>query len=397
MSTRNKDKSAGRATGTNAVHAGEEKASVFGSVATPIIQSSTFFFADNAELEDYLAGRKERHLYSRWSHPTAAVAEAKIAALEGAESALSFSSGMAAISSAVLSFAKTGDRILALESIYGGTYELFTQMCPRYGIDIAWARAEEMPDAAKAADSRTKLVYVESPTNPNLKVVDLRALTEAAHKRGIPIVIDNTFATPVLQKPLQLGCDVVVHSATKYLAGHSDLICGFVAGSKERISQVYEFRKLFGGVLNAGSAGLLVRGMKTVELRVRRQCENAMALAGFLSTHPKVESVNYPGLPSDPYHVLAKSQMSAFTGMLSFTVRGGLQMARKVTDRFDLILYAPSLGGVETLATLPVRTSHLHYSPEDLKRAGVSEGMIRISCGIEAADDLIADLKQALG
>jgi cystathionine beta-lyase/cystathionine gamma-synthase len=382
--------------GTRAVHAGEDKASAFGAVGTPIIQSSTFMFEDNKDLEAYLAGGTDRHLYSRWSNPTLEVAEFKLAALEGAEAALSFSSGMAAISSAVLSHVRAGQRILALDSLYGATYELLANICPRYGVAVDWASTTEIAGATARAGADTALVYIESPTNPNLRVVDIRALTKAARARGIPVLIDNTFATPILQQPLGLGCDLVIHSATKYLAGHSDLICGMVAGSRERIRRVYEYRKLFGGVLNAGSAALLVRGMKTLELRVARQCANAMAAAEFLSRHPKVESVNYPGLPGDPYHEVAKSQMSAYTGMLAFTVRGGLAEARRVTDNLKLVLYAPSLGGVESVASLPVRTSHSYYGKEDLVKAGVSEGMIRLSCGIEAAKDLVADLRQAL-
>jgi len=382
--------------GTHAVHAGEEKAAAFGAVGTPIIQSSTFMFDDNRDLEAYLAGDTDRHLYTRWSNPTSEVAEAKLAALEGAEAALTFSSGMAAISSAVLSHVRAGQHVLAIDSIYGGTYELLSQICPRFGVSVDWASALKVPEAVKNAHPDTALVYLESPTNPNLRVVDIRATVAEARARDLPVFIDNTFATPILQKPIALGCDVVMHSATKYLAGHSDLVCGLVAGSRERMKKVYEMRKLFGGVLNAGSAALLVRGMKTLELRVERQCANAMALAQFLSTHPKVESVNYPGLPTDPYHQVAKSQMSAYTGMLAFTVAGGLEAARRVTDRLKLVLYAPSLGGVESVASLPVRTSHLHYSKEDLATAGVTDGMIRISCGVEAAEDLIEDLKQAL-
>lgn len=383
-------------TGTTVVHAGEEKARVFGSVGTPVIQSSTFAFKNNADLESYLAGDDSRYLYSRWSNPTVAVAESKLAALEGAERALAFSSGMAAITSTVLALAKRGDRILALDSLYGATYEVLTEVCTRYGIDVDWASVEEMPSAVREATDGTTFVYLESPTNPNLRIVDLQAVAEAANARDLPVVVDNTFASPILQRPLKLGCTMVVHSATKYLAGHSDLICGFAAGPKELIDKVYYFRKLLGGVLNAGSAGLLVRGMKTLELRVQRQCTNAMALAEFFSGHPQVEAVDYPGLLNHQYHEVASRQMSAFGGMLAVTVKGGLEGARRVTDRLKLVLYAPSLGGVESVASLPVRTSHLFYSEEDLKRAGVSPGMIRISCGIESTDDLIADWKQAL-
>jgi cystathionine beta-lyase/cystathionine gamma-synthase len=382
--------------GTQVVHAGEDKASAFGAVGTPIIQSSTFSFENNRDLEAYLAGDSDRHLYTRWSNPTVSVAEAKLAALEGAEGALAFSSGMAAISAAVLSLVKSGDNILALDSIYGGTYELFTRICPGWSIHVNWAGADEFAEAVRRAEPKPALVYVETPTNPNLRVVDLSAVVASARTRRIPVVIDNTFATPILQKPLSLGCDLVVHSATKYLAGHSDLVSGLVAGRMEQLRRVYEYRKLLGGVLNAGSAALLVRGMKTLSLRVLRQCENAQRLAEFLAGHAQVEAVHYPGLASDVYHETAARQMSGYTGMLAFCVRGGLERARRVTDRLRLILYAPSLGGVESVASLPVRTSHLHYQPEDLARAGVTPGMIRLSCGIEDAADLIADLEQAL-
>jgi cystathionine beta-lyase/cystathionine gamma-synthase len=391
-----RDKNVSQSVGTKVVHAGEDQASAFGAVGTPIIQSSTFLFDDNKDLEAYLAGESDRHLYSRWSNPTVSVAEAKLAALENAEGALAFSSGMAAITTAVLSFVKSGDRILALDSIYGGTYEFFSHLCPRWGIEVTWSSAEDLARLVAETTPAPSLVYFESPTNPNLKVVDIQAVTEQARKRGIPVIMDNTFATPILQQPIGLGVDVVVHSATKYLAGHSDLICGLMAGSSEHLKKAWELRKLLGGVLNAGSASLLVRGMKTLELRVMRQSQNAQKLAESLAGHPAVEKVDYPGLPDSGYHQIARKQMSAYTGMLAFTVKGGLEAARRVTDRLKLILYAPSLGGVESVASLPVRTSHLHYSPEDLERAGVTQGMIRISCGIESADDLIADTKQAL-
>ena len=382
--------------GTLAVHAGKDLARAFDSVGTPIIQSSTFAFKDNAELEAYLAGETDRHLYSRWSNPTVAAAEAKLAALEGAEGALAFSSGMAAISATVLSYVKSGDTVLSLDSIYGGTYELFSKMCPRWGIGVKWGTVENLAQLAATLDPPPGLVYFETPTNPNLKVVDIAAVVQAAHGRGIPVVMDNTFATPILQRPLSLGVDNVVHSATKYLSGHSDLLCGLTAGRSVVLKQVWEFRKLLGGVLNAGSAALLIRGMKTLELRVERQCANALALAEFLQNHKRVERVHYPGLKSDPFHSAAAAQMSGFTGMLAFTVRGGLEEARRVTDRLRLILYASSLGGVESVASLPVRTSHLRYSPEDLAKAGVTPGMIRLSCGVESAEDLLADLESAL-
>jgi cystathionine gamma-synthase len=384
-------------TGTLAVHAGGDKAQAFASVGTPIIQSATFAFRDNAELEAYLAGETDRHLYGRWSNPTVAAAEAKLAALEGAEGALAFSSGMAAISSTVLSYVKSGDVILALDSIYGGTYELFTVLCPRWGIGVEWASAEELAHRVATLEPKPQLVYFESPTNPNLKVVNIAAVTEAARRRGLPVVMDNTFATPILQKPIALGVDTVVHSATKYLSGHSDLLCGLAAGKKDRLKAIWELRKLLGGVLNAGSAGLLIRGMKTLELRVQRQCANAQAVAEFLKSHPRVESVCYPGLKDDPYHRAATAQMTGFTGMLAFTVKGGLEEARRVTDGFKLILYAASLGGVESVASLPVRTSHIRYGAADLAKAGVSPGMIRLSCGVESAADLISDLQSALG
>lgn len=384
-------------TGTLAVHAGAEAARAFDAVGTPIIQSSTFAFKDNAELEAYLAGDLDRHLYGRWSNPTVRAAEVKLAALENAEDALAFSSGMAAISCTVLSFVKSGSTVLALDSLYGATYELLAQLCPRWGIGVTWATAENLAERVATADPAPDLVYFESPTNPQLKVVDIAKVTAAARQRGIPVVMDNTFATPILQRPIELGVDAVVHSATKYLAGHSDVLCGFAAGSRERVKEIWNLRKLLGGVLNAGSAGLLIRGMKTLELRVQRQCDNALAVARSLEKHPKVERVYYPGLESDPYHKLARSQMSGFTGMLAFSVKGGLEEARRVTDRLQLVLYASSLGGVESVASLPVRTSHIRYSPEDLVKAGVTPGMIRLSCGVESADDLVLDLQTALG
>lgn len=381
---------------TVAVHAGEEEKLPMGAVARPIYQTSTFVFESTEKVKRFQKGDPNLYLYTRYGNPTIRAAEEKIAQLEEAEAGLVFTSGMAAISTTILSLCSSGDKILATRNLYGGTHHLFMSILPRLGIQVDYVDSETLEPFSKFLDKKAKVFYIETPTNPNLKIVDIKKVVAIAKKQKLTGVIDNTFATPYNQKPIKLGMDVVVESGTKYLAGHSDLIVGTVVGKKDFIKKASYFRKILGGSCDPMGAYLLLRGMKTLAVRVEKQNQNGLALAKFLEKHPKVKNVFYPGLSSHPQHGLAKSQMDGFGGMVTFEVAGGLRSATKVIDNLKLILNAASLGGVESLASLPVLTSHYSFSPEDLKKADVTEGMIRISCGIEESQDLISDLRQAL-
>jgi len=381
---------------TNAVHAGEgNKHGVGVGVGTPIARTSTFTFSSTEEMKLWAEGKSKAYIYSRYGNPTLAVAEQKIAALEGAEAAVCTASGMAAISSALLGALKTGDELISTAQLYGGTYRLMRDVFADLGIKVHHV-GTGLAGIEKLITPRTKVLYVESPTNPTVRLVDVEKAVQFARKHNLISIIDNTFATPVLQNPIALGYDMVVHSATKALAGHSDVIAGVAVGSKKWMDRVQHMVIYLGGSMDPEAAYLLNRGIKTLGLRVRKQCENAMAVAEFLEQHPKVGRVFYPGLPSHPDHQLAKKQMRDFGSMLAFDLKGGLPEARRVCDRVRLFLLAASLGGVESLVVLPAYTSHYNMTAEELRRGGVTPGMIRVSIGIEDAEDLIADLQQAL-
>jgi methionine-gamma-lyase len=381
---------------TLAIHAGEPlRHGVGAPVDTPIVRSSTFTFSSTAEMKRWAEGKSKAYIYTRYGNPTLAVAEAKIATLEGAEAAVVTSSGMAAISCALLGVLKAGDELIATAQLYGGSYRLLRDILPGMGIQVHFVEAD-LAGIETLVTPRTKALYVETPTNPTLRLVDLRKAAAFAKKHKLVSIIDNTFATPVLQNPIALGFDIVVHSATKYLGGHSDLIAGAATGSKRWIEQVRRMVIYLGGSMDPGVAFLLNRGIKTLGLRVERQCASAMAVAKFLENHPKVARVHYPGLKSHADHALAKKQMRGFGTMMAFDLKGGLPAARRFCDRVRLFLLAASLGGVESLVILPIYTSHYKMSAEELRRAGVSPGTVRVSVGLEDAQDLIADLKQAL-
>lgn len=340
-------------------------------------------------------GKSKAYIYTRYGNPTLTVAEAKIAALEGAEAAVVTASGMAAISSALLAALKHGDELISTAQLYGGSYRLMRDIFPdmgitthRVGMDLAGIDTLVTP--------RTKALYVESPTNPTLRLVDIQKAAAFARKHKLVSIIDNTFATPVLQNPIALGYDMVVHSATKALAGHSDLIAGAVVGGKRWMERVRHMVIYLGGSMDPGAAYLLIRGIKTLGVRIERQSKNAMAVAQFLGQHPKVARVHYPGLASHPDHELAKKQMRGFGSMMAFDLKGGLPAARRFSDRVKLFLLAASLGGLESLVILPIYSSHYNMTTEELRQAGVSPGTVRVSIGLEDREDLIADLKQAL-
>jgi len=381
---------------TKSVHAGEpERHGVNAPVGTPIVRTSSFTFSSSEEIKRWAEGKSKAYMYTRYGNPTLAVAEGKLAALEGAEAAVITASGMAAISSTLLGLLKAGDEFIATAQLYGGAYRLMRDIFPGFGITARYVDPD-LNGIEHLVTSRTRAFYIETSTNPALRLVDLEKAAAFAKNHKLVSIIDNTFATPILQQPLEMGIDIVVHSATKYLGGHSDVLGGFAAGSRKWIEPVRRMMMYLGCSADPGAAFLLQRGMKTLELRVRRQSESAMAVARFLEKHRKIARVHYPGLPSHPDHKLAKRQMSGFGGMLAFDLKGGLPAARRFCDRVRLFLLAGSLGGVESLVVFPIYSSHYKMSPEELRRAGVSPGTIRVSIGLEDSADLIADLKQAL-
>lgn len=381
---------------TLAVCAGEEDRFPYGAVTKPIYQTSTFAFKNTAELIEYQKGDPNKYLYTRYGNPTLKAVEEKMAVLEGGEAGLVVSSGMAAVSTIALTLVSSGGEIISTEPVYGGTYHLFKHAFPNLNIKVHFVSPEEIDKAKDLLNSKTQLFFCETPTNPNLKVGDIKKFTKIARQKKIPVVVDNTFATPYNQKPLDLGADFVVHSATKYLGGHSDLVAGVIVGKKKIIDQARETMKVFGGCIDPLGAFLLLRGLKTLAIRVEKQNQNAGRIASFLSEHKKVGQIFYPGLSNHSQHNLAKRQMRGFGGMVCFEVKGGLKSAIKVMDRFKLFINATSLGGVESLASIPVLTSHYGFDQRELDKAGVTPGMIRLSCGIEDADDLVEDLRQAL-
>jgi len=381
---------------TQAIHAGEpNRLGVNGPIVTEIIRSSTFTFSSTEEMKRWAEGKNKAYIYTRYGNPTLTVAEKKIAALEGAEAAVVTSSGMAAISSALLSALKSGDEVIASSQLYGGSYRLMRDVFPNLGI-VVHRVGTDLAGIEDLVTPRCKVLYVESPTNPTLRLVDIDKAAAFAKKHKLVSIIDNTFATPVLQNPIALGYDMVVHSATKALAGHSDIIAGIAVGNAHWIERVRHMIIYLGGSMDPGAAYLLIRGVKTLGVRVERQCENAMAVATFLEKHPKVARVHYPGLKSHADHALAKKQMRGFGSMLAFDLKGGLNAARRFCDRVRLFLMAASLGGVESLVILPIYTSHYNMSLEELRRAEVSPGTVRVSIGLEDKEDLIEDLRQAL-
>jgi len=380
---------------TRAVHSGEWKHGQNAPVTTPIVRTSNFNFANTAELKRFAEGKSKAYLYTRYGNPTLAVAEAKIAHMENGEAGLVTASGMAAISSALLAVLKSGDEVIATRQLYGGSFRLFRDTLPRLGIRTHHVEAD-LEGVDRLVNANTRALYVESPTNPLLQLVDLKKAVGLARKHNLVSLIDSTFGSPVLQKPLDLGFDLVLHSATKYLGGHSDIVAGAVVGSRQWVEKVRQVMIHLGGSMDPDPAYLLIRGLKTLELRVRRQCETAMVVARFLERHPKVTRVHYPGLASHPDHRLARKQMRGFGGMLAFDLKGGLAAARRFCDRTRMFLLAASLGGVESLIVLPIYTSHYRMSAAELAAVGVQPGTVRVSVGLEDPADLIADLRQAL-
>jgi len=384
--------------GTIAVHGGERTdEQEFGAVVSPVFHSATFAFKDFDEMRRYVRGElPDAYFYSRYANPTVAEAERKIAELEGAEACVVTASGSAATFCTMATLCASGDEVIACDSVYGGTVKILTKVLNRFGIRSRFISVDEIPNLSEIADDKSKVFWFESPANPLNRIVDLGLAAEMSKTAGMFSIVDNTFASPVLQQPIAHGIDAVMHSATKYLGGHSDLTAGAVAGRKNFIDRVRQTSVMVGATLDPAAAYLLSRGMKTLDVRVNRSCDNALLLATALRRHPKVARVYYPGLEDDPDHALAKRQMKAFGGVVAIDLVGGEQEVEKLFNSLRLVRTAPSLGGVETLASYPMYSSHAGFSQEQLKAAGVSPATVRFALGIEAAADIIADVTQSL-
>jgi cystathionine gamma-synthase len=382
--------------GTTSVWAGEMEPSPYGATQVPVVHGVTFAYSDVEEWMKVALGEKEGHIYSRNTNPTVKVFEEKVRALEGAEASTSFATGMAAVSNTLFTLLSPGERVVSIKDSYGGTSKMFLEFLPRFGVEVMLCETGSHEEIEKEVAKGCRVLYLESPTNPMLKVLDLQRLARAGKSAGATVVVDNTFATPINQKPLDLGLDLVVHSATKFLGGHSDAMGGVVCGNKDLVQKIFHFREITGATLHPMSAYLLIRGMKTLEVRVQRQNENALTLARFLAQHPKIEHVFYPGLETHPGHDIAKRQMKGFGGVLSFSLKGGFDEVKKFLERLKFAHLAASLGSVGTLAGPPRTTSHVETTEAERKTLGIPEGLIRYSVGIENVEDLKADLESAL-
>jgi cystathionine gamma-synthase len=382
--------------GTASVWAGEEGPFADGATQVPLVHSVAFGYPSLEEWTEVALGRQSGHIYSRATNPTVRVFEEKVCLLEGAESATSAATGMAAISSALFSLLAAGDRVVSTRDTYGGTSKLFLEMLPRMGVEATLCETTDHGGIEREIDRGCRLVYLETPTNPTLKVLDLKRLTDCAHEAGAIVMVDNTFATPINQRPIALGADLVVHSATKYLGGHAYALGGVLCGRRDLVEQVFHFREIAGGSLHPTAAFLLIRGLKTLELRVSRQNENALHIAQYLSSHDRVDEVFYPGLETHPGHDVARRQMSGFGGVLSFSLQGGYAAVETLLPRLKFAHLAANLGSISTLAGPPGTTSHVELSVEQRKALGIPESLIRYAVGIENPEDLVADLGQAL-
>lgn len=383
---------------TSAIHCGSIK-DQFGALAMPIYQTATFTFRDCAQGGERFSGQEGGYIYTRLGNPTVKALEDKIAVLEGGQAALAASSGMGAISASLWTIADSGTHIVADCTLYGCTYALLSHGLSKYGVEVSFIDTTDLNQLKAALKSNTVAVYLETPANPTLKIIDLEAVAAIAHRHNpdLKVICDNTFATPCLQKPLEHGCDLVVHSATKYINGHGDVIAGLAVGSEELISNIkmLGIKDMTGSVLSPNDAYLTARGLKTLELRMARHCENARCLAEYLSNHPKVEKMYYPGLPSHPGHETAKKQMKGFGGMVAFEVKGGKEAGIKLLDGLEMCALAVSLGDAETLVEHPASMTHSTYSPEALAAANIPEGLVRLSAGLENHQDIIDDFDKS--
>lgn len=381
---------------TQAVHGGEPRTKEANAITTPIIQSATYTFANTQEIADHFEGRIEREEYGRYGNPTQRVAERKLAALESAEDGLLFASGMAAITTTLFAMLSKGAHVVVTDDAYRRTRQFLNQILRRYGVEVSTVPAGDYERMEEAVRQTTRLIFSESPTNPYNRILDLERVADIGRRHRVKTAIDATFATPINQRPLEFGIDLVIHSGTKYLGGHNDLLAGVVLGSADLVSAIRELQGVTGAVPDPFAAYLLIRGIKTLALRVARQNENAQRLAEFLEKHPKVERVHYPGLPSHPEHAIAARQMRGYGGVVSFEVRGDLTTASRLVDACQLPRIAPSLGGVESLIEQPALMSFYELTTEERLQVGIKDTLVRYSVGVEDADDLIADVAQAL-
>ena len=384
--------------GTTAIHAGTLK-NLYGTLAMPIYQTSTFIF-DSAEQGGRRFSLEEAgYIYTRLGNPTTTVLENKIAALEEGETAVATSSGMGAISSTLWTVLKAGDHVVTDKTLYGCTFALMCHGLTRFGIEVTFVDTSNLDEVKNAMKKNTRVVYLETPANPNLKIVDLEALSKLAHTNpNTLVIVDNTFATPYMQKPLKLGADIVVHSVTKYINGHGDVIAGLVITNKELADQIrfVGLKDMTGAVLGPQDAYYIIRGMKTFEIRMERHCKNAKKVVEFLNKHPKIERVYYPGLETHPGHEIAKKQMKDFGAMISFELKGGFEAGKTLLNNLKLCSLAVSLGDTETLIQHPASMTHSPYTKEEREAAGITDGLVRLSVGLENVEDIIADLEQGL-
>lgn len=382
--------------GTKAVWGGQNELFYQGATQVPIVNSVAFGYDNVDDWFDVAIGKKEGHIYSRNTNPTVAVFEEKVRILENAEAATSFSTGMAAISNTLSTFLSQGDRVVSIKDTYGGTSVIFLEFLPKNGIEVSLCETTNHEEIEAEVKKGCKMLYLETPTNPTLKILDLKRLIKAAHESGALVVVDNTFATPINQNPLELGADIVLHSATKYLGGHADAMGGVVCGNKELIQQIFHYREINGASLHANTAYMLLRGIQTLELRVARQNENALKLAEYLENHEKVQQVFYPGLASHPGHKIASGQMTGFGGVLAFSLKGDFDKVKVFLNNLELAHLAANLGSVSTLIGPPKVTSHVEVTEEERKQLGIPESLIRCAVGIENIEDIIADFDQTL-
>ncbi|KEZ87752.1 methionine gamma-lyase [Clostridium sulfidigenes] len=383
---------------TRAIHGGHVK-DQFGALATPIHQTATFTFESAEQGGRRFALEEGGYIYSRLGNPTNTQLEEKLAMLEGAEAAISTASGIGAVASAFWTVLKAGDHVVAAKTLYGCTYAYLNHGISRYGVEVTFVDTTKLEEVRQAMRDNTKVVYLETPANPNLEVADIEAISKIAHKnKDCIVMVDNTFCTPYIQRPLEFGADVVIHSGTKFLNGHGDVISGFVVGSGEFIKNVRLFgvKDMTGASLSPFDAFLIIRGMKTLEIRMEKHCENAMKVAKFLEGHSAVEKVYYPGLESFPQYELAKKQMSLPGAVIAFEVKGGIEEGKKVINSTELCTIAVSLGDAETLIQHPASMTHSPYTKEEREMAGISDGLIRIAVGLENVEDIINDLDKAL-
>jgi methionine-gamma-lyase len=384
--------------GTKAIHGGS-KVDQYGALATPIHQTATFVFDTADQGGNRFAGLEEGYVYSRMGNPTNTVLEEKLAILEGGEACMSMSSGIGAITSAIWTALKAGDHIVASKTIYGCTHAFLSHGIARFGVEVTFVDVTDPENIRKAMKENTRVVFLETPANPTLLITDIEEISKIAHEsKNCIVMVDNTFSTPYLQRPLDLGADVVVHSGTKFLNGHGDVIAGFVIGSKAFIDEVRMFgvKDMTGACLSPFDAYLIIRGMKTLEIRMDRHCENAMAVAEFLEAHPAVERVYFPGLKSFPQYALAKKQMSLPGAVIAFEIKGGVEEGKKVINAVKMCKLAVSLGDPETLIEHPASMTHSSYPQEERLEAGITDGLIRLAVGLENKEDIIVDLDQAL-